>query len=89
MGNDIFEWLMECIMPWFVILVITVMVIAIPFVGYLWWAQSHSPTFTLTKTEWTCTQRQTIPVTTYVMSGKIMVPITTYIDECRQWSKTP
>lgn len=64
-------------------------VLLIGFLGYSGYVQSKTPTFTLYKNQWACTNLQTIPITTYMQSGNVMVPITTYSQECHQWSRQP
>ena len=84
------DFLVERVLfPALVVLIVLAVFIGLPMMLYAEWQQSKSPTFTLHKNEWACTQMQRVPITTYVTSGKVMVPITTYSDECHQWSKQP
>lgn len=85
MGKDILDWIMEHVFPWFFIIVF---IVGFSLLGYIVWKPLQSPTFSLHKSEWVCTDMQTAPFTTYMLSGKVMIPITTYKHECYQWSKT-
>lgn len=87
MGSTILDWLIDNFLPWIVIAALLSAVIGLPVAGYFWWQASQSPTLTLTKSEWACTQSQTVPITTYVQSGTVMIPLTTYTKECHQWSR--
>lgn len=86
---DCFEWLMKNVVMTLLCIAIVVFVLALPFLIYGTYKQSQSPTFTLYKNQWACTNMQRIPITTYVKSGDVMIPVTTYSDECHQWSKQP
>ena len=87
MGSDILDWYFEHIVPWIILVFIGGVVLAVPFAIYGWYQDSKSPTMALKKSEWACTQLQTIPITTYVQSGKVMIPITTYTKQCNQWNR--
>jgi hypothetical protein len=87
MGGNIFDWLMDHILPWVILLALAALAVITPLALYASFKAGKTPTMTLRKSEWACTQTQTIPVTTYVMSGKVMVPITTYTHECQQWNR--
>lgn len=87
MGGDILDWLAEHVLPWLIILFIVAIILGIPFLLYYSWMQEESPTLTLYKNEWTCTQTKRVPSTIYVKSGNVMIPVTTYHNECYQWSK--
>ena len=86
---DAFDWVMGHLVMPLVLLLVVLFVLALPVLGYAWWKQSNSPTFTLYKNQWACTNMQRVPITTYVQSGNVMVPVTTYADECHQWSRQP
>lgn len=87
MSWDILDWLMEHIGGWFVLAAILAICVGLPLGLYALVMDSQSPTMQLRKADWACTQSQTIPITTYVMSGKVMVPITTYTSQCNQWNR--
>jgi hypothetical protein len=70
-------------------MVVALLLLSIPYAMYQMWKGDNSPTVSLNKSEWACTQTQTIPVTTYILSGKVMVPITTYSRSCTQWNRQP
>ena len=50
-------------------------------------ADSKDPKLHLNKTEWICMDSHTIPITTYVKSGSVMVPITTYHRVCDEYRR--
>lgn len=50
-------------------------------------SDSNDPHMSLNKTEWVCMNSRTIPVTTYVKSGNVMVPITSYQKVCDQYNR--
>jgi hypothetical protein len=85
----VFEGVMKYIVMPVLIIAIVLLILALPFILHATWKQSKSPTFTLHKNEWACTNMQRIPITTYIQSGNVMVPVTTYSNECHQWSKQP
>jgi hypothetical protein len=88
-GETILDWIMEAAMPWVVIAIVVCVCAAIPAVIYAAHRQSQSPSFTLYKSEWACTNMQRIQTTTYVQSSNALVPITSFSDECHQWSRQP
>lgn len=59
----------------------------IAFVCYVFYMEATSPKMTLTKSEWQCTSTRTVPITTFVYAGKVMVPVVTMHDECQQWTR--
>jgi hypothetical protein len=89
MGGAILDWLFERAMPWIIITLIALVVVSIGAGIYALYLKSNSPSFTLYKSEWACTNMQRIPVTTYVKAGDVMIPMTTYHNECHQWNRQP
>lgn len=84
---DVFEWVMEkLVMPLVIVLIVGAIFVGIPSVIYAEYQESHSAKVELSKAEWACTQSQDVPITTYIMAGKVMVPMTTHESECRQWT---
>lgn len=73
----------KIIIPGFLLLII----FAIPFVVYIVYRNYNSPSLSLTKSHWDCSQSVLKSNTTYVMSGNVMVPITTQDLDCVQWTK--
>lgn len=89
-ADRILDFADEHIMPWMAVglMVLCVgMLLGLPVLIYCAIKSDNSPTISLRKADWACTQSQTIPITTYVMSGKVMVPITTYMHQCQQWNR--
>lgn len=89
MGNSVFDWLMDHVMPWIInvgIVLIVLLFVLAPFAIY---AEYKAEKFSLKKDEWSCTASVERPTTTYIQSGNVMVPITTYSKHCTQWSERP
>lgn len=91
--DDLFDFVMEKLVTPAVALIVAAallfLLVGLPMLAYKDWKASKSPTFTLRKSEWACTNVQTIPVTTYVQTGKVMLPVTTNTKVCHQWSRQP
>lgn len=85
------DWLFEKVMwPLCVILAVTAMLlllVGLPIMLYAAYQDSKSPTFSLRKDRWECTESEQRTHTTFVMSGKVMIPITTTENHCLQWSE--
>jgi hypothetical protein len=57
----------------------------IGFVVYM--AAFPGPQISLTRADWHCERSSTFFMTTWIMSGKVMVPIMTPITECVLWAR--
>jgi hypothetical protein len=87
---DILDWCMEhLVLPVIIALIVALVFVGLPALGYALWKDAHSPTFTLKKNEWACTQSHERPITTYVQSGKVLIPITSYERVCDTYERRP
>lgn len=64
MGERVFEWVMDHVMPWLLVVLIAVLVLGLVALGaaMVQEARYPSPSFTLKKADWTCVQSQTTTV---------------------------
>ena len=85
--EGVMEWFGEMIPVFLVLGGGFFLFIILPFLFYGLYLESKSPTFTLKKDEWTITHSHTEPVTTYIMSGKVMIPITTWKEIPDQYNR--
>lgn len=89
MGERLFDWLLDHVMPWLMsaaIVAVVLFVVALPFLIY---ADYKAERFALRKDEWLCSASVERPSTTYIQSGSVLVPITTYSKHCTQWTEKP
>ena len=84
-----FEKLLPPAVAVILVLGLAFVLIGLPVWIFSTYKQSKSPTFTLYKNEWSCTNTQRVPVTTYIKTGDVLLPITTYKNVCHQWSRQP
>lgn len=69
------------------ILFTTVLVLSVPILLYCCYQDSKSPTFTLSKNEWVCTNEHVYTTMTPVLVGKVMVPMQQVHRDCTQYNK--
>lgn len=86
LSDRIIDWTMDHVVGWLLIGITVFVVGAIGALIYYGYQDSHSPTISLKKSEWTCTHSHRVTTTTYVMSGKVIVPITTTDNICDNYT---
>lgn len=83
-GERVFDWLLENVILWFLVLILMALIITVPIVAY---EEYTADKFYLRKDRWTCSASIRNPTTTYIQSGNVLVPITTYEIHCTQWTE--
>lgn len=86
-GGDILEWFGLHILPWILIIMVSVLIVAIPFGISAWYKDSKRPTFDLKKDDWVCTKFHREASTYYITVGKVLLPQTTTTEVCDQWTR--
>lgn len=81
------EWLFGNVVMPLCLLLVTLFILAIPFLIYGCIQESKRPTFELKKGDWECTDTRTVTSTYYINVNNVMVPQTSSHEECIQWSR--
>jgi uncharacterized membrane-anchored protein YhcB (DUF1043 family) len=87
LSDRIIDWLVENVLGWVFIILLVGLIIGGIIFAVSAYKQSQSPTFSLYKNEWTCTNKKTETVTTYVKSGDVLIPVVSHVDSCLQYTK--
>jgi hypothetical protein len=86
MGDRILDWLCDHVFPWFVIVSVVLLVVALILFGCKACVDSRAEHFSLRKDGWICTKAHQVSSTTYVMVDKVMIPIESASTVCDQWT---
>lgn len=81
------DWVVEAIMRTMVVLFFIFVFVGLPLIGYAFYHDMTSPTFSLKKDSWRCTASHNESSTYFIQAGKVMVPQTTNSTVCDQWSR--
>lgn len=82
-GTTFFDWEMNIIRKLLGTIIISFILVAV----FAFMIDSKSPTISLKKNEFECTESHKHTSTTFVMSGKVMIPITSIIDICDNYHR--